>query len=76
MMKYLTKDEVATMLRVSVRTVTTYMSQGLLPEPLQLGRKLLWDEGAVIQFIQPKPAFAKPADGPAKRGRPRKVVPL
>jgi predicted DNA-binding transcriptional regulator AlpA len=73
-MKYLTKDEVASLLRVSVRTVTTYMSQGLLPQPLQLGRKLLWDEGSVIQFIQPKPVFAKPASGPVKRGRPRKLV--
>ena len=76
MTTYMTKDELASMLRVSVRTVTTYMSQGLLPQPLQLGRKLLWDERAVIQFIQPKPAFAKLAGGPTKRGRPRKVAAL
>jgi predicted DNA-binding transcriptional regulator AlpA len=75
-MKYLTKGEVASLLRVSVRTVTTYMGQGLLPQPLQLGRKLLWDEGAVIQFIQPKPVLANHTGGPAKRGRPRKVVAL
>lgn len=73
-MKYLTKDEVAAMLRVSVRTVTTYMSQGLLPQPLQLGRKLLWNEEAVIQFIQPKPVLASHTGEPVKRGRPRKVV--
>jgi predicted DNA-binding transcriptional regulator AlpA len=74
MTTYMTKDELASMLRVSVRTVTTYMSQGLLPQPLQLGRKLLWDEEAVIQFIQPKPVLANHASGPVKRGRPRKVV--
>lgn len=73
-MKYLTKDEVASLLRVSVRTVTTYMGQGLLPQPLQLGRKLLWDEDVVIQFIQPKPVLANHTRGPVKRGRPRKVV--
>lgn len=73
-MKYLTKDELAAVLRVSVRTVTTYMSQGLLPQPLQLGRKLLWDATIVGQFLQPKPApvVAKPK----KAGRPRKVVGL
>jgi predicted DNA-binding transcriptional regulator AlpA len=72
-MTYLTKAELASMLRVSVRTITSYMSQGLLPQPLQLGRKLLWDEGAVIQFVQPQPVHANQASKPAKRGRPRKV---
>lgn len=76
MMKYLTKDELAEMLRVSVRTVTTYMGQGLLPKPLQLGRKLLWEEAEVVQFIQPKPIFPKCVGGPTKRGRPRKIVAL
>lgn len=75
-MRYLTKDEVAGLLRVSVRTITSYMSQGLLPEPLQLGRKLLWSEDAVIQHLQPKPkpVVVNKAMGPARPGRPRKVV--
>jgi predicted DNA-binding transcriptional regulator AlpA len=75
-LRYLTKDEVAGLLRVSVRTITTYMSQGLLPPPLQLGRKLLWDESAVIQHLQPKPKpiVANKTAGPARPGRPRKVV--
>lgn len=71
---YMTKDELASMLRVSVRTVTTYMAQGLLPQPLQLGRRLLWDHGAIVQFIQPKPILAKPQSGAVKRGRPRKLA--
>jgi predicted DNA-binding transcriptional regulator AlpA len=74
MTRYMTKDELASMLRVSVRTVTTYMAQGLLPQPLQLGRRLLWEQGAVIQFIQPKPVLANNSSGPVKRGRPRKVI--
>lgn len=75
-MRYLTKDEVAGLLRVSVRTITSYMSQGLLPQPLLLGRKLLWSEDAVIQHLQPKPklAVANKAAGPARPGRPRKVA--
>lgn len=74
-MKLITKDEVAALLRVSVRTITSYMRQGLLPRPMRLGRKLLWDENSLVQFIQtpiPAPATTKPA-GPAKRGRPRKI---
>jgi len=75
-MQYITKDEVAALLRVSVRTITSYMKQGLLPRPMQLGRKLLWDESSLVQFIQtpiPVPATAKPS-APAKRGRPRKIL--
>jgi hypothetical protein len=51
------------------------MSQGLLPQPLQLGRKLLWDETAVIRHLQPKPQpiVADKPVGPARRGRPRKA---
>lgn len=73
-MKYLTKNDVAVLLRVSVRTVTTYMAQGLLPQPRQLGRKLLWDESALVQVIERSaPTVNRPANsGPAKRGRPRK----
>ena len=74
-MNYITKDEVAALLRVSLRTVTTYMSQGLLPQPLQLGRKLLWDEGSLMQFLQARvatPAVTQPMK-PVRRGRPRKV---
>jgi len=76
-MKYLTKPEVASFLRVSVRTLTTYMQQGLLPPPYRLGLKLLWEEGQLVDFIQRKPAPAPvPAGTPAKakRGRPRKAL--
>jgi len=75
-MKYLTKKEVARLLRVSVRTVTNYMSQGLLPKPLQLGGRLLWDETAMIQHLQPKPKLgvANKVPVPARPGRPRKVA--
>lgn len=73
-MRYLTKDEVAGLLRVSVRTITSYMSQGLLPQPLQLGRKLLWSEDAVIQHLQPKPAEINKPGGRARPGRRRKIA--
>lgn len=73
-MNYLTKEEVASVLRVSVRTVTEYMKLGRLPAASKLGRRLLWREDSLRacvdasaqQSISPRPA------SPARRGRPRK----
>lgn len=70
---YLTKREVAEVLRVSVRTITTYMQHGMIPDPRKIGGILLWEEEELhrrINFsssnaIEPKRA---------KRGRPRKVT--
>ena len=86
-MQYLTKNQIAKLLHVSVRTITSYMTKGLLPEPRRLGRRLLWDE-VELQLLMagsPKPAESRqapfqpsdpqPAMSP-KKGRPRKVVGL
>lgn len=75
-MKYLTKNEVAALLRVSVRTVTTYMSHNLLPPPLKLGRKLLWDESALISFLDMPSRLLLTTHPKAnvRRGRPRKLI--
>jgi excisionase family DNA binding protein len=74
--KYLTKKEVAEVLRVSVRTITDYMSKGLLPAPKRLGRILLWDEDELIGAVSSINAGREgaPASSRASRGRPRKVV--
>jgi len=75
-MKYLTKEEVAEILRVSVRTVTDYMSKGLLPVPKRLGRRLLWDEQELLRTVDGamrNSRFLLPLATTAKRGRPRKL---
>ncbi|MCZ2096119.1 MAG: helix-turn-helix domain-containing protein, partial [Anaerolineae bacterium] len=41
-MELMTKTEVASLLRVSPRTVQNYISVGMLPPPAKLGRRLLW----------------------------------
>jgi predicted DNA-binding transcriptional regulator AlpA len=86
-MQYLTKNQIAKLLHVSVRTITSYMTKGLLPEPRRLGRRLLWDEDElqILMAGSPKPAESlqapfqpsdpQPAMSP-KKGRPRKVVGL
>ncbi|AQR67288.1 hypothetical protein BZG29_02135 [Janthinobacterium sp. LM6] len=73
-MKYLTKEEVAEVLHVSVRTVTAYMKLGRLPAASRLGRRLLWREDAIIACIEAaarQPLSPRLAPG-AKPGRPRK----
>ena len=74
-MKFLTKKEVAEVLRVSVRTITEYNAKGLLPQPKRLGRILLWDEDEVIQKVSLAGVDRKATDTTvrAPRGRPRKM---
>jgi len=75
-MTYLTKAEVADLLRVSVRTVTSYMSKDLLPVPSCFGRKLLWKEEEVLQALAKSNKIAQAAclsTPRVSRGRPRKV---
>ena len=75
-MKYLTKHEVADVLRVSVRTITAYMSKGLLPQHRRLGRRLLWLEADIFLCVQSSANFVArpPENAPARRGRPRKLI--
>lgn len=69
---YLRKKEVAELLRVSVRTITTYMQQGAIASPRKVGGTLLWDEEELRRSLA---SSAPPAatHRPAKRGRPRKI---
>ena len=48
---YLTKDELALMLRVTTRTITNYVRGGALPAPTKLGRKALWSRQGLQAFL-------------------------
>lgn len=75
-MKFLTKKEVAEVLRVSVRTITEYNSKGLLPRPKRLGRTLLWEESELFAKVSCTGMHRKDTEAlpvRASRGRPRKV---
>jgi predicted DNA-binding transcriptional regulator AlpA len=69
---YLTKQEVAAALRVSVRTITTYMQQGAIPKPKKVGGILLWNEGELHRTIECS-SDCERAQESVKRGRPRKI---
>lgn len=70
---FLTKKEVAEVLRVSVRTITTYMQQGAIPNPKKIGGILLWEEEELYRRIKhASPSAVEPEC--VKRGRPRKVL--
>lgn len=74
-MKYMTKQEVAEKLHVTVRTITSYTKNGLLPPPRQLGRRLLWLESELDNRILGRVSLVPAAAAPSKRpGRPRKIV--
>lgn len=69
---YLTKKEVAEVLRVSVRTITTYMQQGMIPNPKKIGGILLWEAEELHRRIKHASSCAVEPEC-VKRGRPRKV---
>ena len=49
---YLTKAELASMLRVSTRTISNYVLTGAIPVPVKFGRKALWSRAELKVFIQ------------------------
>lgn len=81
-MNYLTREEVAQRLRVSVRTVCEYVARGVLSPPARLGRKPLWTEYQLALDVE-RSIVARGAERDAvrridprrtqaRRGRPRK----
>jgi excisionase family DNA binding protein len=49
---YLTKSELASMLRVSTRTISNYIRAGVLPEPVKIGRRALWSRATLLAFLR------------------------
>lgn len=50
-MTYLTANELAALMRISVRTLYTYIEAHRVPSPIWLGGKRLWAAQAVHDFI-------------------------
>lgn len=48
---YLTAQEVAGLLRVSIRTLYSHVQQKRVPAPMWLGNKRLWSAQAVHDFV-------------------------
>jgi excisionase family DNA binding protein len=55
---YLTKAELASMLRVSTRTITNYARSGAIPSPVRFGRKALWARATLLTFLRAQQADA------------------
>lgn len=49
---YLTKEELATLLRVSKRTINNYISEKRLPSPMHIGRRALWNKTELAEFLK------------------------
>ena len=57
-LKLLTKQELADLLRTSAQTITNQIGQGkegiTVPPAIMLGRKYMWNQETVIQWMQDK----------------------
>ena len=49
---YLTRDELAKLLRVTTRTIFNYEESGAVPAPVKVGRKHLWSRSALVEFFK------------------------
>lgn len=71
-LQLMTMAEVAEYLRVTDRTVRTYVANKTLPAPSRLGRRLLWKRADIDQVLElsRRPVLTHPTQ--KRRGRPRK----
>lgn len=49
---YITKKELATLLRVSTRTITNYQRHPGFPAPVRAGKQNLWQRTEVIDYLR------------------------
>lgn len=49
--EYLTKQELASLLRVTTRTITNYQQRPEFPAPVRVGKRNLWSRAALIEYI-------------------------
>jgi len=57
---YLTKIELAAMLRVSTRTISNYVRSGAIPDPVRFGRKALWCKTDLLAFVKAQQTADQP----------------
>lgn len=50
--EYLTKKELAKLLRVTVRTITNYQRNPGFPSPVRAGRRNLWCRAELVQYVK------------------------
>lgn len=58
--EFMTKGEVAQMLRVTPRTIENYVNKGALGRPLKMGGRALWKRAEVLsrmEAVQAVPAL-------------------
>ena len=51
---YLTREEVAGLLRIDPQTVSRWVRERRLPPPLRLGRQMLWNCRLLERFLTEK----------------------
>ncbi|WP_157521864.1 AlpA family transcriptional regulator [Mitsuaria sp. 7] len=51
-LEFVTKNELASMLKVTARTVSNYVRKGAIPPPVKVGRRALWRRVTVAQMFE------------------------
>ena len=75
-MNLLTKQEIATKLKVSRRTIEYWVALSIIPQPIYIKRRALWVEESVNTWLLEKAGLqtsSKEYPPKAKPGRPRNI---
>ncbi|MHB0992605.1 MAG: helix-turn-helix transcriptional regulator [Burkholderiales bacterium] len=75
-MNLLTKQEIATKLKASRRTIEYWVALGIIPQPIYIQRRALWVEESINAWLQEKAGLqssSKKEPPKAKPGRPRNI---
>lgn len=50
--RLLNREEVASLLQVTTRTIYNYENTGVIPPPLKVGRRHLWKASALLAYLE------------------------
>jgi len=67
--KPLTKDDIADVLGISLRSIENWVNDGTLPAPKKLGNRVYWHPNAFYAWLDHR-LTADAADEPAERATP------
>lgn len=66
-MELMTKAELARTLRVTTRTIESWVENGTLAKPLHIGRRALWPKEAIVALLNQRFRSAQNHPGGAER---------
>ncbi|MBN8507337.1 MAG: helix-turn-helix domain-containing protein [Burkholderiales bacterium] len=68
--KPLSKDDLADVLGVSIRTIENWVNEGILPAPTKLGNRVYWHPNAFYAWLDRRLSAETANSAPAQDGAP------